>query len=148
MGLSFIVNAGLRQRSYSQVRVPRDSRPNFTVSDSRLPQPGGPGPRIYIPQEQGGPVIPPGTGFPFRRLLGLAGVRWRYSTPPPHGMKSMYAFRVRVRVSLRLAVYRQSVRLGDKPLQSQGHTFFFQLNTCVNSPYLTSSLTRRWVCLL
>jgi hypothetical protein len=39
----------------------------------RLPQPGGPGHRIYIPQEQGGPVIPPGTGFPFRRLLQLAG---------------------------------------------------------------------------
>jgi hypothetical protein len=34
----------------------------------RLPQPGGPGPRIYIPQGQGGPVIPPGTGFPLRRL--------------------------------------------------------------------------------
>jgi hypothetical protein len=33
--------------------------------DSRLSQPGGPGPRIYIPQEQGGPVIPPGTGFLF-----------------------------------------------------------------------------------
>jgi hypothetical protein len=33
----------------------------------RLPQPGGPGPRIYSPQEQGGPVIPPDTGFPFRR---------------------------------------------------------------------------------
>jgi hypothetical protein len=29
----------------------------------RLPQPGGPGPRIYIPQEQGGPDIPPGTGL-------------------------------------------------------------------------------------
>jgi hypothetical protein len=29
------------------------------------PQLGGPGPRIYIPQEQGGPFIPPGTGFPF-----------------------------------------------------------------------------------
>jgi hypothetical protein len=28
----------------------------------RLPQPGGPGPRIYISQRQGGPVIPPGTG--------------------------------------------------------------------------------------
>jgi hypothetical protein len=40
----------------------------------RLPQPGGPGPRIYIPQEQGGPVIPPSTGFPFRRLLRLAGL--------------------------------------------------------------------------
>jgi hypothetical protein len=24
--------------------------------------------------------------FPFRRLLRLAGVRWRYSTPPPHGI--------------------------------------------------------------
>jgi hypothetical protein len=36
-----------------------------------LLQPGGPGPRIYIPQEQGGPNIPPGTGFPFRRLLRL-----------------------------------------------------------------------------
>jgi hypothetical protein len=30
-------------------------------SHLRLPQPGGPGPHIYIPQEQGGPVIPPGT---------------------------------------------------------------------------------------
>jgi hypothetical protein len=36
---------------------------HFTVSDLRLPQPGGPGPCIYIPQEQGGLVIPPGTGF-------------------------------------------------------------------------------------
>jgi hypothetical protein len=51
----------------------------------RLPQPGGPGPRIYIPQEQGGPVIPAGTGFPFRRLLLLTGLGWRYSIPPPHG---------------------------------------------------------------
>jgi hypothetical protein len=29
-----------------------------TVSDSRLLPPGGSGPRIYILQEQGGPVIP------------------------------------------------------------------------------------------
>jgi hypothetical protein len=36
---------------------------HVTVSDLRLPQPGGPSPCIYIPQEQGGPVIPPGTGF-------------------------------------------------------------------------------------
>jgi hypothetical protein len=49
----------------------------------RLPQPGGPGSRIYIPKEQGGPVIPSGTGFPLRRLLRLAGLRWRYSNPPP-----------------------------------------------------------------
>jgi hypothetical protein len=52
----------------------------------RLPQPGGPGFRIYIPQEQGYPDIPPGTGFPFRPLLRLAVLGWRYSIPPPHGI--------------------------------------------------------------
>jgi hypothetical protein len=49
----------------------------------------GPGPHIYIPQEQGGPVIPPGTGFPFSRLYDPqgygGGIRTRlhavYSTP-------------------------------------------------------------------
>jgi hypothetical protein len=85
MGLSFTIAAGPRQRSHSQVRVTRDSWPYFAVSDSRLPQPGGPGPRIYILQEHGGPVIPPGTGFPFRRLLRLAGLQWRYSNQPPRG---------------------------------------------------------------
>jgi hypothetical protein len=30
------------------------------------------GSRSYIPQEQGGPVIPPGAGLPFCRLLRLA----------------------------------------------------------------------------
>jgi hypothetical protein len=49
----------------------------------RLPDPGEPGPRIYIPLEQGGLDIPPGTGFPFCRLLRLTGLRWRYSIPPP-----------------------------------------------------------------
>jgi hypothetical protein len=43
-----------------------------------LPQPGGPGSCIYIPQEQGGPVIPLGTGFPLRRLLRLAGLQLTY----------------------------------------------------------------------
>jgi hypothetical protein len=38
----------------------------------------------YIPQEKGGPVIPPGTGFPFLRLLRLAGLWWRCSNRPPH----------------------------------------------------------------
>jgi hypothetical protein len=61
----FTIAAGPRQRSHSQVRVPRDSWPSFTVSDSRLPQPVGSGPHMYIPQEQGGLVIPSGTGFPF-----------------------------------------------------------------------------------
>jgi hypothetical protein len=36
-GLSFTIATGLRQRSHSRVRVPWDSRPYFTVSDSILP---------------------------------------------------------------------------------------------------------------
>jgi hypothetical protein len=36
-GLTFTIAAGSRQRSYSRVRVPWDSRPYFTVSDLRLP---------------------------------------------------------------------------------------------------------------
>jgi hypothetical protein len=36
-GLSFTTAAGPRQRSHSRVRVPWDSQPYFTVSDSRLP---------------------------------------------------------------------------------------------------------------
>jgi hypothetical protein len=80
--LQFTIAADPRQRSHFQVRVPRKSWPHFTIWDPRLPQAGGPGPRIYIPQEQGGLVIHRSTGFPFRRLLRLAGSRWRYSTPP------------------------------------------------------------------
>jgi hypothetical protein len=52
-GLSFTTAVGPRQRSHSRVRVPWDSWPYFTVSDSILPKPGEPGPRIYIPQELG-----------------------------------------------------------------------------------------------
>jgi hypothetical protein len=65
----------------------RRTHGHILLSHLSLPQPGGPGSRIYIPQEQGGPVIPPGTGFPFCRLLRLAGQRWRYSNPPPHGVR-------------------------------------------------------------
>jgi hypothetical protein len=69
-GLSFIIVAAeSRQRSHSKVRVSRDSLPYFPVSISRLRHPGGPGPRIYIPQEQGGPVYTSGN--------------WVPSSPPP-----------------------------------------------------------------
>jgi hypothetical protein len=98
MGLSFTIAAGPRQCS-PRDRVPRDSWLYFTVSDSRLSTPGGIGPRIYIPQEEGGPVISPGIGFPFHRLLRLSGLRWKYSIPPPHGVtesteleSSLYSF--------------------------------------------------------
>jgi hypothetical protein len=39
----------------------RRTRNHTLLSHLRLPQPGGPGSHIYICQEQGGPVIPPGT---------------------------------------------------------------------------------------
>jgi hypothetical protein len=54
MGMSFVYAAGPRQSSLSRVRDPWDSWPYFTVSDLR---------------------------HPFRRLLQIAGSRWRYSTP-------------------------------------------------------------------
>jgi hypothetical protein len=39
-------------------------------------------------------LYPPGSGFPFRRLLRLAGLRWRYSKPPPHGYLGLYSYNV------------------------------------------------------
>jgi hypothetical protein len=109
MGLSFTIAAGPRQRSHCQVRVPRDTRPQFTVSDSRLPQLVGPGSRIYILQEEGGPVIPPGTGFPFHRFLRLAGPpRCTYwSSPQTESERSESEL-----------VHRPSVRLGDRSLET------------------------------
>jgi hypothetical protein len=62
MALSFKIAVGSRKRIYSWVRVPWDLRKYFTVSHSRLS---------------------------LCRQLLLAGLRWRYSTPPPHGSESL-----------------------------------------------------------
>jgi hypothetical protein len=37
----------------------------WIVTPAPNPQPGGPGLRIYDPQGQGVPAIPPGTAYPF-----------------------------------------------------------------------------------
>jgi hypothetical protein len=58
-GLSFTVAAGPRQRSHSRVRFPWNHILLYQIRE-----------------------------FPFRHLLRFAGLRWRYSTPPPHGMPS------------------------------------------------------------
>jgi hypothetical protein len=55
--------------------------------------------------------------------------------------------RVRVRGTSRLAVYSQSIHFGTKPLETHDQSFFLQLNRCVRSLYVISSLTRRWICL-
>jgi hypothetical protein len=57
-GLSFTIAAGSRQRSHSRVRIPLDLD-HIILSQIR--------------------------DFPFGSLLRLAGLQWRYSTPPPHG---------------------------------------------------------------
>jgi hypothetical protein len=118
MGLSFTIAVGPRQCSHSQVRVPQDSWPHLTIPESTLSQPGGPGPRIYMPQEQSDPLIPAGTGFHFLRLLPLAGLRWMYSKTPlcPVGpgyvtsvrtaQKTSRPILLRQYVSLRKRVYR------------------------------------------
>jgi hypothetical protein len=75
--LGFARSVTLRSKS-------RRTHGHILLSHLRLPQPGGPGLRIYIPQEQAGPVILPGTVLPSCRLLRLAELRWSYSNPPPH----------------------------------------------------------------
>jgi hypothetical protein len=95
--------SGPCQRSYSRDQVPQNSRPYITFSFD-TPQPGGPGSRIYIPQEQGVLVTPPGSGFPFRRLLLLAEQGWRYSNPYPHGSHTTEA---EVVLAVRVRVYSQ-----------------------------------------
>jgi hypothetical protein len=62
MGLSFTIAPGTRQHIHSRVWVLWYSRPKFTVS---VPRPS------------------------FYRLLRLAGLQWRYLSPPPHGKEPM-----------------------------------------------------------
>jgi hypothetical protein len=77
----------------------RRTHDHILLSHLRFPHSKlGPGPRIYILQEHSGPVLPPGTGFPFRRLLGLAGIRWKCSNPP------QLIFKLKVEVTLRLTI--------------------------------------------
>jgi hypothetical protein len=34
--------------------------------------------------------------FPFRHLLRLAGTQWKYSTPPPHGVVTLWLYPLRL----------------------------------------------------
>jgi hypothetical protein len=102
----------------------RRTQDNVLLSHLRLPQPGEPGPRIYIPQEQGCPVIPPGTGFALHSLLRLAGLWWRNSNPPPHRWSQ--STQVKVKVTLRPTVSRP-VRLGVRRPSGNRDKFFFLL---------------------
>jgi hypothetical protein len=73
---------------------------------------------IYVPQWQGGPVIPPSAGFPSLRLLRVAGLRWWYSNPPPdEGFPvSQQDISVSVKYCVSLNIRRPRI---------QGHPYFF-----------------------
>jgi hypothetical protein len=78
-GLSFTrtVASGPCQSSHSRVQVPRNSRPYFTVWFETSPTWRARSPYLHSP----------GTGWHwFCRLLRLAGLRRRYSNPPPDGV--------------------------------------------------------------
>jgi hypothetical protein len=99
-GVSFTIAAGSRQRSHSRVRVPWDSCPYFIVSHSRLP-------------------------FSSPRTTRRATVE---VFDPASTRERSAVILVQVQVTLRLAVYRQSICLGVKPLETHDQNFFFTPN--------------------
>jgi hypothetical protein len=86
MDLSFTIAAGINSAIIlgSKSRGTHDHILLSQIRDS--PNLEGQLPVFVSPQEESGPVIPPGTGFPFLRLIRFAELRWRYSTPPTAGL--------------------------------------------------------------
>jgi hypothetical protein len=99
MGLSFKIAAVPRQHSHSQVWAPRDSWPHFTVSDSRLSQPGGPGPLIYVPRDRVARLYSQALGFLFVTSYSsqgyIGGIRPRLITG--HLSESLLFIRIKTR---------------------------------------------------
>jgi hypothetical protein len=48
---------------------------------------------LYLPRNRVAQFYPSGTGFPFRSILRLAGLRWRYSNPSLRGLHSLRPLR-------------------------------------------------------
>jgi hypothetical protein len=123
-----------RLQTLSRVRVARDSLIFYCPRFETLANLEGQVPLFYIPQEQGGPVTPPGTGFSFRRLQRLAELRWRYLNPPPQGL------RLRFKSKSMLCNDRRSV--GQSVLVSRGQVCRLQLLLALASAHLLSTHKR------
>jgi hypothetical protein len=100
-----------------------ESESRILLSHLRLSQPGGPGPHIYIPQEQGCPIIPSSNGFRSCRHLRLAGLWWRYSNSPPHGINVLCNLSPSVKVIL-WPMITQPVCLGVRHPSGTRDQFF------------------------
>jgi hypothetical protein len=126
----------------------RRTHDHILLSHTRLPQPGGPGPRIYIPQEQVGQVILPGTGFPFHRLSRLAGLRWRYSNPLPHGVAwllkfKLYCDRQSVGQFFSLLLITQKIPSSEIYSHTWNQLIHGNLNKLLNLPVIVGSKSQK-----
>jgi hypothetical protein len=119
------------------------------------------------------PVVPVVAGVVCLDAVQLhrtALMRWTYRRTSSQRIPWELTVEVKVEVTLWLVVYCQSVHLGTKPLDLESEllydwwctanqlilapsplrlkpsNYFFPLNTCGHGPYVTSSLTRGWVC--
>jgi hypothetical protein len=68
-------------------RSPAELTVHILLYHLRLPQPGGPGSRIYIPPRNRMALLyPRALGSLSVASYDSQGLRWRYSNPPPHGV--------------------------------------------------------------
>jgi hypothetical protein len=85
MGLQFSVQLLLGlARAVTLGPKSRRTHGHILLSHLWLTQPGGPGSRIYIPQEQGGQLHPRELCSLFVASYDSQGLRWRYSNQSPH----------------------------------------------------------------
>jgi hypothetical protein len=123
VSLSFTVAVGLRQHSHYRIQVPQDSCSHFTVrfqtssiwrSRSRYLYPAGIEWPSYNPRHSVPFSLPPSTHRATVDIFKSAS-KW-----------GLILSRVRVRVTLWLVVYRQSVCLGAKPLEAHDQIFLIE----------------------
>jgi hypothetical protein len=98
----FVINcktvSGPYQSSHSWVEVSQNLWPYFTVSSETPPTWKARFLYLY-PPVRGWPSYTPRLWVPFCRLLGLAGLQWRYPNQPPHKSASNVIFTRRAIIS-------------------------------------------------
>jgi hypothetical protein len=124
--LSFTISADPRQRSHSWITVPWDSRPYFTVSDSRHP---------FSSPHTTSRVTVEVFDHASSRVVFIS--KSQSESESESGSELLYDWRFTA---------NQFV-LAPNPLRLTARVFF-RLNTCGHSPYVTSSLMRGWGCRL